>query len=65
MKYGKELDMNKSTENTIKLFDVEENLTNFLESSQSKFWEREGAPFKRLTVEECKKELPLLGKFAV
>ncbi len=55
--------MNKSTENTIKLFDVDENLTSFLESSQAKFWEDAKAPFKRLSVEECKKEIPIMGKF--
>ena len=55
--------MNKSTENTIKLFDVEENLTNFFESSQAKFWEKAKAPFQRLTVQECKNEIPILGKF--
>ena len=57
------MDMNKSTENTIKLFDVEENLTSFLESSQATFWEDAKAPFKRLSVEECHKEIPIMGKF--
>jgi hypothetical protein len=60
--YGPELDMNKSTENTIKLFDEEESLAGFLETSQARFWEKEGSPFKRLAAEECQKELPLLGK---
>ena len=38
-KYEEDLSMNKSSENTIKLFDVEENLTKFLETSQAKFWQ--------------------------
>ena len=57
--------MNKSTENSIKLFDNEENLTQFLGSSQALFWEKAGTPFKKMSVEDCKKELPLLGKFAI
>ena len=61
--FGKELDIDKVGENSIKFFDDADILDYFMSSDQVKFWENRGHPFKRLTAEECQNHIPILGKW--
>jgi hypothetical protein len=56
--------MNKTATNTVRLFYRDADLKDFFESSQAKFWATHGAPFIKLSPEECKNSVvPHLGKF--
>ena len=60
--FGKELDIDKVGENSIKFFDDADILDYFMSSDQVKFWENRGHPFIKLTAEECQKHIQILGK---
>ena len=60
--YGQDLNMDKVGCNTIKLMHDPEILDTFMESPQAKFWAARGHPFVKLTPEECKTHVPLLGE---
>ena len=60
--FGKELDIDKVGENSIKFFDDADILDYFMSSDQVKFWENRGHPFKKLSAEECQNHIPILGR---
>ena len=59
--HGKNVDMNQTAKETIKLYHDKQELEDFLESDQAKFWADKGFPFQRLSVEECLMLEPLLA----
>jgi hypothetical protein len=60
--YGEKLSHNKTASNTLRLYYSEEDLKSFFESSQAKFWEKNGHPFVKLSPEEIKDMLPPLDQ---
>lgn len=59
--YGNKVAMNQTAKETLKLYHDKEELEDFLNSDQAKFWADKGFPFKSLSVEECLELEPLLA----
>ena len=60
--FGDELHIDKVGENSIKLFYDSDIFEYFMKSEQVQFWKKQGHPFVKLTSEECKQHIPMLGK---
>ena len=59
--FGDKVNMNKTALETIKMFHNQQEMDDFLVSSQALFWKEKGYEFKPLTVEECQELEPVLA----
>jgi len=60
-RYGAELEFNRTSVDTLKLYHNEEAMQAFLTSNQAIFWKSKGQEFEKLTIEQCYELEPALA----